>query len=47
MSHGTSKKVADDRTHLRKVLKKFCYVKKEPLGSFHVKSQTSRLGSQP
>ena len=42
LSHGTSKKVADVRTHLRKVSKRsLSSIKKEPEGSFCVISDTS------
>ena len=42
LSHGTSSKFADVRTHLRKVSKRsLSLIKKEPEGSFCVISDTS------
>ena len=42
LSHGTSSKFADVRTHLRKVSKRsLSSIKKEPEGSFCVISDTS------
>ena len=36
ISHGTSKKVADDRTHLRKVLKKCLFYIKKSLSALFI-----------
>jgi len=46
LSYHQSAKKATSNLECRFALE-ICFHKKEPLGSFHFKSQTNRLGSQP